>query len=420
MSQQARPRRHDLLGLRRSPRAPARRRGRPCAAHHRLPLLARGDGAARVRGPVTRSRTRGSTSRTRTTSTCCSPAWASGRADTPVVITHHRRAAPSDARRVRRAPRAHVPPAAGLPVRPRRRRAAGRPAWPPRCTARRKGSTPSRSTRVATGGQAGASSRIENYVGFPNGISGEELASRAAIQAQRLGARLERAVRGRGPARRARLPRGRARRRQRDPVPQRSIVASGRALPAARRRRPRAVRRRRRVLRGDRPRGAHLQRPARDRRRRRELRRPGRDLPRAAGQPGVDRDPRRRPHRTACRTTSSSGSRPTRASSCSPRTEVRALDGDEPPRAASRSSTRRPASGGRSLLRAVLLHRRRPRDRLARTARSRSTTKGFVLTDRVASRRDHAAARCSRRAIRCRSRRRCPACSRSATCATAR
>jgi thioredoxin reductase (NADPH) len=43
---------------------------------------------------------------------------------------------------------------------------------------------------VAMGGQAGASSRIENYVGFPNGISGEELAQRAAIQAQRLGARL--------------------------------------------------------------------------------------------------------------------------------------------------------------------------------------------------------------------------------------
>ena len=43
---------------------------------------------------------------------------------------------------------------------------------------------------VATGGQASASSRIENYVGFPNGISGEELTSRAATQAQRLGARL--------------------------------------------------------------------------------------------------------------------------------------------------------------------------------------------------------------------------------------
>jgi thioredoxin reductase (NADPH) len=43
---------------------------------------------------------------------------------------------------------------------------------------------------VNTGGQAGASSRIENYVGFPNGISGGELTSRAAIQAQRLGAQL--------------------------------------------------------------------------------------------------------------------------------------------------------------------------------------------------------------------------------------
>jgi len=43
---------------------------------------------------------------------------------------------------------------------------------------------------VAIGGQAGASSRIENYVGFPNGISGDELTSRAATQAQRLGARL--------------------------------------------------------------------------------------------------------------------------------------------------------------------------------------------------------------------------------------
>ena len=43
---------------------------------------------------------------------------------------------------------------------------------------------------VAAGGQAGASSRIENYVGFPNGISGEDLAARAAIQAMRLGAHL--------------------------------------------------------------------------------------------------------------------------------------------------------------------------------------------------------------------------------------
>jgi thioredoxin reductase (NADPH) len=42
--------------------------------------------------------------------------------------------------------------------------------------------------REAPGGQAGTSSRIENYLGFPNGISGEELASRALRQARRLGA----------------------------------------------------------------------------------------------------------------------------------------------------------------------------------------------------------------------------------------
>jgi thioredoxin reductase (NADPH) len=43
---------------------------------------------------------------------------------------------------------------------------------------------------VAIGGQAGASSRIENYAGFPTGISGGDLTARAAVQAMRLGARL--------------------------------------------------------------------------------------------------------------------------------------------------------------------------------------------------------------------------------------
>jgi thioredoxin reductase (NADPH) len=42
--------------------------------------------------------------------------------------------------------------------------------------------------RHAPGGQAGASSRIENYLGFPAGISGSELTRRALAQAQRLGA----------------------------------------------------------------------------------------------------------------------------------------------------------------------------------------------------------------------------------------
>ncbi len=43
---------------------------------------------------------------------------------------------------------------------------------------------------VATGGQAGTSSRIENYVGFPSGVSGGELADRATIQARKFGARI--------------------------------------------------------------------------------------------------------------------------------------------------------------------------------------------------------------------------------------
>lgn len=42
----------------------------------------------------------------------------------------------------------------------------------------------------AAGGQAGQSSRIENYLGFPSGLSGAELARRAITQAQRLGAEL--------------------------------------------------------------------------------------------------------------------------------------------------------------------------------------------------------------------------------------
>jgi thioredoxin reductase (NADPH) len=40
------------------------------------------------------------------------------------------------------------------------------------------------------GGQAGSSSRIENYLGFPTGISGQDLAGRAYVQAQKFGARM--------------------------------------------------------------------------------------------------------------------------------------------------------------------------------------------------------------------------------------
>lgn len=43
---------------------------------------------------------------------------------------------------------------------------------------------------IAPGGQAGTSSRIENYTGFPYGVSGDDLASRALQQAKRLGAEI--------------------------------------------------------------------------------------------------------------------------------------------------------------------------------------------------------------------------------------
>lgn len=43
---------------------------------------------------------------------------------------------------------------------------------------------------ISPGGQAGSSSKIENYLGFPTGISGQELASRAATQAEKFGARM--------------------------------------------------------------------------------------------------------------------------------------------------------------------------------------------------------------------------------------
>ena len=44
--------------------------------------------------------------------------------------------------------------------------------------------------KEAPGGQAGSSSKIENYLGFPTGVSGQELAARAITQAQKFGAKM--------------------------------------------------------------------------------------------------------------------------------------------------------------------------------------------------------------------------------------
>ena len=50
--------------------------------------------------------------------------------------------------------------------------------------------------QAAPGGQAGTSSRIENYLGFPSGVSGADLSRRASAQAQRFGAELLSAQQG--------------------------------------------------------------------------------------------------------------------------------------------------------------------------------------------------------------------------------
>ena len=99
--------------------------------------------------------------------------------------------------------------------------------WPPRCTARRRGSRTVVVEREAPGGQAGQSAAIENYLGFPSGLSGADLTHRAVTQARRFGAEmvLARDVVGcRGPRAGAG---GSPRRRQRDRGPH------GRSWPRA-------------------------------------------------------------------------------------------------------------------------------------------------------------------------------------------
>ena len=142
--------------------------------------------------------------------------------------------------------------------------------------------------RTATGGQAGQSSRIENYLGFPDGVSGSQLTDRARRQATKFGAELittrdvveprgHRIVTG-GPVRRWRLDRG-----------AHGHPGHWRLLPPARRTRPRRLDRPRRLLRFGSHRGAELRGPGRVYRGRGELRRPGRRLPGQDGEVGDHR-----------------------------------------------------------------------------------------------------------------------------------
>ena len=81
--------------------------------------------------------------------------------------------------------------------------------------------------KIAFGGQASTSARIENYLGFPTGISGGELAERATLQARRFGARMVVPAQAVGLRARRRPLRDRARRRLGRSTAARVIVATG-------------------------------------------------------------------------------------------------------------------------------------------------------------------------------------------------
>ena len=104
--------------------------------------------------------------------------------------------------------------------------------------------------RTAPGGQAGRSMRIENYLGFPTGITGGELAERAVVQANKFGAHLPVATPVTGLTFDNALP-GAAPRRRRDGHGQVPADRHRGRLPPAGRRGVRAVRGPRRLLRRD-------------------------------------------------------------------------------------------------------------------------------------------------------------------------
>ena len=132
--------------------------------------------------------------------------------------------------------------------------------------------------RTAPGGQAGASMRIENYLGFPTGVTGSELAERAMLQANKFGARLSVPSQVTGLTLGERLLRP-ASGRRRDGHHEVPAHRHGRRLPPLGRRGVRALRGQGRLLRGHARRGADLPRGAGRARGRRQL---GRAKPRSS------------------------------------------------------------------------------------------------------------------------------------------
>ena len=127
------------------------------------------------------------------------------------------------------------------------------------------------------GGQAGVSRRIENYLGFPAGISGGELTDPRRDPGAEVRRALRHALPGGGP-RAGRRPARRAARERRGGGGARGRPGHGRGLPPPTGRRPRGLRGHQRLLRRRAARGAALRGDAGRRRGRRQLGRAGRDL----------------------------------------------------------------------------------------------------------------------------------------------
>ena len=156
--------------------------------------------------------------------------------------------------------------------------------------------------RTATGGQAGQSSRIENYLGFPDGVSGAQLTDRARRQALKFGAEIvltQNAVglEVNGAARSVRFADGSS-------VDAHTVIlASGVAYRELDGPGHRRAHRARRLLRVGADRGDRVRRPGHLRRRRRQLGRPGGHVPVRARPLRHARRAGRRRWCSPCRTT---------------------------------------------------------------------------------------------------------------------
>ena len=250
--------------------------------------------------------------------------------------------------------------------------APARPGWPPPSTAPPRAWPPSRWTPSPPAARPGRSSRIENYLGFPSGISGAELADRArhpgatssapgsACRPRRSALEPARRLPPRPAGRRHDGRRAGGADRDRRPLPpaRRAAALEHSRGPASTTRRP--------------GRGADVPRRPGRRRRRRQLGRAGGAVPRRARAGGAAADPRRRPGRGHV----ALPGRPDRAPpqvEVLPHTEVRELRRRRHPRGGRGRGQPRPASAAASTSGAVRLHRRRAAHPVAGRPASRST-----------------------------------------------